>query len=263
MLTLYVDLTAETLVVSANATTALGTVRIHHGDRGGIAIYFLQQTGSEASPYEVVAIPAGYTQINLGVRPAGDLDEDGFLCSVAGAIGVGETWQQVGAGDELHYEAPLFSRATEAIDTAFTAAGQSVKTLAALLDVELADDDYEANTTPVKQAPVTITRDIYRGGEGIPDPSEPPYPAPGAILTRTNGIEYLATITGLVGGTATDLDAIATLTLTPPLLKAVVLAGVLRVFQLKAGTDAADGDLVIRPTDFNNPANAKVWISVL
>jgi len=263
VLTLYVDLTAETLVVSARATTALGPVRLHQGDRGGIALYFLQQTGNEADPYDVVPLPAPYTRIHLGTRPAGDLDEDGFLCSVAGAVGSGETWQQVGAGSDLHYEATLFSRATAPIDAAFTAAGQAAKTLAALLDVELADDAYEANTTPVKQAAVSITRDIYRGDEGLEDDPDPPYPAPGAILTRTNGLEYLAAITGLVGGTATDLDALATATLTPPLLKAVVIAGVLRIYQLQAGTDAADGDLVIRPTDFNNPANAKVWISVL
>lgn len=264
MLTLYVDLTAETLVVSANATTAFGTVRLHQGDRGGIAVWFLQQTGNEATPYEVVPIPDGYTRINLGVRPANDLDESGFLCSVAGGIGVGETWQEVGEDDTLHYEAALFSRATAPINTAFTAAGQAAKTLSALLDIELADDAYEANTTPVKQAAVLITRDIYRGDEGMEDDPNPPYPPVAALLTRTNGIECLLGFTALVGGDPDQLDGIPTVGLTPPLLKALVLDGALRVFLLKAWEEEElDGHNVIEPTDFDPDTNPKLWISVL
>lgn len=75
-------------------------------------------------------------------------------------------------------------------------------------------------------------------------------------------------ITGLDGGAATDLDSIETVGLD---LNYTVLTGVTvgagvsgTTWALKAGTDANDPEGgVVRPEDFNETTNAKVWKVVL
>lgn len=254
-MTLYVDLTAETLVVSDQSTTPLGTVRLHQGDNGDITLVFLEQTGTESAPYDRVEIPAAYSKIHLGVRPKDDLDEDDLLCLASDFV-------ETGSGATLRYVAD-FNRHTEEIAAAFTAGGETATSLACLLDIELSDTDNTVRATPVKQAATTITRDIYRGDEGEPASSAPPYPDADELLTRSTGILFLPTVTGLTGGTATDLDAVATTALTPPRLVAVVVGDALRIFRLSTGTDAEDGDATIRPDDYATTTNEKVWKSVL
>ena len=67
-------------------------------------------------------------------------------------------------------------------------------------------------------------------------------------------------IDGLVGGTETDLDYVRTTGLGVGLMLAVYADGQMRVYQLIAGTDATDEPSVIRPVDFDDPDNAKVWV---
>lgn len=162
----FVDLTNERLVVSAQSSTALGAVRAHQNDNGPVSVVLLVATGAENAPYTVVSLPAPYTKINLGLRPADDLDNPGLLCSATG-------FTVSGSGDTLHYTA-AFNRNTVEIGDAFTAAGAKAKTLSALLDIELTNDDATVRNTPVHQAEATITRDIFRGDEGDPVSGYPP-----------------------------------------------------------------------------------------
>jgi hypothetical protein len=64
-----------------------------------------------------------------------------------------------------------------------------------------------------------------------------------------------STITSL-----SDLAAIATVGLTPPIIRCWILASgmTFQVWQLKSGSDAT-GPGVQRPNDFNLSTNAKVW----
>lgn len=111
----------------------------------------------------------------------------------------------------------------------------------------------------VLPVPFTLYHDVLGGSEGTPtnagDPDE--------YLLKASGIEWLPTVTSKIGGTAADLDAVPTTTVTVG--KLVMFAdaddsNILRVYELKAGTDAESSPTVIRPDDYNASTNAKVWM---
>jgi len=66
-------------------------------------------------------------------------------------------------------------------------------------------------------------------------------------------------ITGLTGGGATNLDGIATTGLATGAMLAVYDGSETRIYRLTAGTDAESSPTIIRPDDFTDPGNAKVW----
>jgi len=70
-------------------------------------------------------------------------------------------------------------------------------------------------------------------------------------------------ITGLTGGTATDLDGIPTVGLAEGTMVAVFDGTETRIYRLTTGTNAESSPGVIRPDDFADPGNAKVWIASL
>ena len=66
-------------------------------------------------------------------------------------------------------------------------------------------------------------------------------------------------ITGLTGGGATKLDGIPTTGLAVGTVLIIYDGSETRIYRLTAGTDAESSPTIIRPDDFANPANAKVW----
>lgn len=85
-------------------------------------------------------------------------------------------------------------------------------------------------------------------------------------------------ITGRIGGAATDLDAIKTVSasgwvgdiyvtggqINLPMLVIIYIAGSgAELWQLAAGNDAEDGVFVVRPDDYAAGTNEKVWKRVL
>ncbi len=71
------------------------------------------------------------------------------------------------------------------------------------------------------------------------------------------------TITALTGGTSVCLDAIATASgTTYPTSICVFLPAISppAIYQLVAGTNAANSPFVIRPQDYATTTNEKVWI---
>ena len=70
-------------------------------------------------------------------------------------------------------------------------------------------------------------------------------------------------LTGLTGGTATDLDGVATASLAVGLIRMTLVSGELGFYELQAGTDAESSPDVIRPDDYAASANEKIWKRVL
>lgn len=70
-------------------------------------------------------------------------------------------------------------------------------------------------------------------------------------------------ITGLTGGTATDLDGIPTTGLAEGTMVAVFDGTETRLYRLTSGTNPESSPGVIRPDDFADPGNTKVWIASL
>lgn len=72
-------------------------------------------------------------------------------------------------------------------------------------------------------------------------------------------VQNRSTITALTGGTATDLDGIATTTLPVGTMVAVTVSNALYNYQLIASTAAESSPNYIRPDDYG-ASNQKVWI---
>jgi hypothetical protein len=69
-------------------------------------------------------------------------------------------------------------------------------------------------------------------------------------------------ITGLTGGTATDLDSLNTVsgTYAVGIVVFVVIGGVPAIYQLTNGTDTENDPFVIRPNDYDSQTGTKrVW----
>jgi hypothetical protein len=113
----------------------------------------------------------------------------------------------------------------------------------------------EPGQLPVKvlNIPVTIRRDVI-------DVASVVSPTP---TSDVGNVFFLGSVTGYTGGGSTNLDGVATTTLgVPRLVQFVHTTDGLRSFMLRAGTDAEDVDLIIRPDDYNGASNAKVYQSV-
>lgn len=86
-----------------------------------------------------------------------------------------------------------------------------------------------------------------------------------------NYVLNLGSITGLTGGTASDLDGYATSGVSVGLTAFITptIGGIVRPLHMRliAGTTAENADpdagsLVVRPDDYNASTNAKVWVEV-
>lgn len=87
------------------------------------------------------------------------------------------------------------------------------------------------------------------------------------VASGTN-IQYLDSITGVLGGTATDLDSVATETIGTPyivMINATITAGgniPTKFWKLRPGSDVENLNAsppIARPNDFDPATNAKVW----
>lgn len=69
-------------------------------------------------------------------------------------------------------------------------------------------------------------------------------------------------ITGLIGGGSSNLDGIVTATgnYAVGICIFLVISGVPAIYQLIEGSNAESSPSVIRPNDFDELTNAKVWI---
>ncbi len=78
----------------------------------------------------------------------------------------------------------------------------------------------------------------------------------GASVSDMVGVR--SSISGLTGGTSTDLDGIATANLSTNQVL-VEVSGIAYQYRLDAGTDAQSVPVVIRPTDYAASTNENVW----
>ena len=68
-------------------------------------------------------------------------------------------------------------------------------------------------------------------------------------------------ITGLTGGTATDLDSITTASdatrINTTIL--IIVSNNPQIWRLRSGTDSEDGTYIVRPDDYAGSTNEKIW----
>ncbi len=167
------------------------------GDRFLLRLWFLEPSATIGQPPAVQSVPAGSTLKFAGKASPGD----------PSLLFLAPSFTEVGAGDDLHYEATLDLNTVE-LENAF----QAANTITATCDVEVRD---AGNTERITfQFTVTVHEQIYRGDESDPVPASPPYPAAGDLYTKAEvdallaglGVRGLGAVTATLGGGPTDLD---------------------------------------------------------
>ena len=123
------------------------------------------------------------------------------------------------------------------------------------LTLEVEHTDTSGRPRTLLSVPIVVRN------EGASQTSGIPTPLTGYYTTTQSDALFVSnayTVTGLTGGGATNLDGIATTSLTTK-MAALKIAGALAFYRLEAGTDAESSPTVIRPDDYNGATNAKVW----
>lgn len=241
---LVIDLESQTLVQVAGSRSALQTVNFKRGDSARIEVQFV--VGTTVQELSGTTITGSF-----GLKEVGKYDT--ATCIVGPA-----SWTKEGTGTSTKY---VF---TPSFNTA------ALNTLLAHGDAD--DTNDEVNVTlmgeiswtidgavySTQQFSAVVANDILKGSEG------PAIDVPAEQLSwlAANGIVYDPAITGLTGGTATDLDGIVTVGVTVGRVQLVSLSQVLYLYELKAATTAESDPDIIRPDDYNASTNAKVWALV-
>lgn len=88
------------------------------------------------------------------------------------------------------------------------------------------------------------------------------------LESRVNDIEGIISVfqvsyTQLTGGDSDSLDSIPTESLAVNSVAAVLANGALTFWVLQAGTTAEDGVDVVRPDDYEDVNNEKIWVPAL
>lgn len=247
------------LVKTPGLDTPLESLEVKAGD--GLEVVLQYGTSPDSSvPSSVITAPSwtaeslpGGATMTLGIKEEGDYSDGDLLASVS-------SWTHDAGADT--YTAELDLNTTEintllqrddADDTDDVAAIENAQ-----LELTFTESGGGKPRSSINDVTVTIKHDILLGGEGTPtnagDPDE--------YLLKTEGIEFLSTVTSQIGGTSADLDNVVTTTRTAGDMVAFVDADTsdaLRVYKLESGTDAESAPDIIRPDDYAASTNEKVW----
>lgn len=255
---LYFDLRLRHFVETPGLDTYLTDLTFKAGDGEQIVLQFGRSPSSNG-PASVVQAPVWTAEslsatgsLKIGIKAAGDYSDGDLLAGTATFTHDG-TLHTYTCDLDLNTTAinTLLSR-VDADDTNDTASITD-----ALFELTFKTASGEADRSSIGDITTTIKHDVLSGTEGTPTNAGDP--SAYALITATT--QYLPSLTGMTGGTATDLDSIATVsTAVGGLYKLVDAAtGYARTYELVAGTDAESAPSVIRPDDYAATTNEKVY----
>jgi hypothetical protein len=236
---LYIDTVSQSFVTDPAFRAPVDSATFKRGDAAQVNIQF--SNGST-----VLSAVSG-RDLKFGIKASGDYDGDYIVFT--------EDYTINGNDYVLN---PSFN--TEALNLLLghdPLSGNVIPDVAAvdaMLEVSWSDDSgtswYSTNTITA-----TINNDVNKGSEGTP------IELPDALdWLQANGIVYETAITSLTGGTSTYLDALVTTGIPVGSLYAVKGSGNnLSIYRMADSTSTTSVPLRIRPLDYNNPDNKKVW----
>jgi len=256
---LFFDLRIDRLVAAPGQDSVITGLAGKAGDGATPVQLIFGRSSDPTSTTSIVEAPTwtpenlpGGTVIRIGIKEEGEYSDGTLLAS-------NSTWTH-NAGTYT-YTGSLDLNTNE-IDTALgrddANAGNDVASLACSFELTYQPSGSGGWRSSVEPVEFTIYHDILVGDEATPtnagDPTQ--------YLLKASGIEWLPTVTSQTGGTAADLDAIATVAVTvgkAVMFKDADTSNLIRLYQLIASTDAESAPTTIRPDDYNASTNAKVW----
>ena len=255
---LFYDLRLGYLVQAPGQDSPLAILQGKAGDGEEVILQFGRSSDPTGSAAIVTAATwtaenlTGGTVITVGLKQEGKYSDGTILATTS-------TWTHDAIGKT--YTGSLNLNTTE-INTAMERldgnASDDIASLACGFEVTFqigGSGPWRSSVLPVD---FTLYHDIIGGSEGAPTNAADPT----QYLLKAAGIEYLPTTTSKTGGTAADLDNIATATVTVGKVVAfrdLDSASIFRIYELASGTDAESSPDVIRPDDYNAVTNQKVW----
>lgn len=240
---LYIDVESQKLVEVAGTRIPLSSVAFKRGDSARVEIQFV--SGTTVQELSGTTITGSF-----------GLKEDGKYDTATCVVGPA-SWTKEGSGTSTKYVfEPNFN--TTALNT-LLAHGDAddtndVASVTLMGEISWTIDGAVYST---QEFDAIVANDVLKGGEASPIALEDEAQA----WLADNGIVYDPDITGLTGGTATDLDSIATVGLDVGRLQAVVTtAEGLLIYELQASTVSEVSPIRIRPDDYAASTNEKVWV---
>ncbi|MCX6907043.1 MAG: hypothetical protein NTY01_03255 [Verrucomicrobia bacterium] len=239
-LKLFIDIQNRRLVTSFDSDTAATLRPWFQGDDVALEIYpLLPSDDVSQGPFvfaELASVTIRAALCGGTGKPTGSVDGPD-------AIAYQETFAPV-----PHGFAGTLSLATEEIAEHIGANPSATTTL------EIEATDAQGLKTTLLQAPLTLNAEVIEVGTLAPA-LQPQY------FTKTESdARYVwnrADITALTGGGSGKLDGIVTAALVLNILIQTAADG--RLYTLRAGTDAENSPVIIRPDDYNADTNARVW----
>ena len=255
---LFFDLRLGYLVQAPGQDSPLTTLQGKAGDGEEVILQFGRSSDPTGSVSVVSASTwtaenlAGGTVITVGLKQEGKYSDGTMLATTS-------TWTNDGTAKtytgSLNLNTTAINTLLERLDSN---AADDIASLTCGFEVTFqvgGSGPWRSSILPVE---FTLYHDLIGGSEGTPvnaaDPTQ--------YLLKAAGIEYLATTTSKTGGTAADLDSIATVGVTVGKMVAfrdLDSASIFRIYELSSGTDAEDSPNIIRPDDYASSSNEKVW----
>jgi hypothetical protein len=202
---LYVDFETLQLIEGPGFRNPVTALRFKRGDSARLEVSFLEGGSTPAS----IGNP-GTLEIHLGIKPRSRYDI-GYLVHSADW-----TMPAPDAESPVYQCSPSFN--TVELDSALGVGSSTGTELSEItLMGEITWREGSGEPTSTRTFLVVVENDVNRGTEGVPTSAEPPYPAPGSIVLRSDegyDVTLRNTLKTFNANTATidDLtDALATL----------------------------------------------------
>lgn len=253
---LYFDRRLRRFVTVPGLDAPLETLTFKAGDVEEVIVQF-GQSPDRSAPQSVVTAPSWTAEnlgagalIDIGIKASGEYSDGDLLAGTSTYVhdAVAQTYTF-----DLSLNTTAINDLLERIDADDTNdVAEIADALFELTYKYSAGGDYQSSIDDVV---TTIKHDILSGSEGTPVNAA----SPDEYSLIANTIQHFPQLTGLTGGTSTDLDSIVTVSRDVGEVVDLVAGAVFYVYELQAGTTAESSPNTIRPDDYATSTNEKIW----
>lgn len=253
---LYFDRRLRRFVNVPGLDAPLETLTFKAGDVEEVIVQF-GQSPDRSAPQSVVTAPSWTAEnlgagalIDIGIKASGEYSDGDLLAGTSTYVhdAVAQTYTF-----DLSLNTTAINDLLERIDADDTNdVAEIADALFELTYKYSAGADYQSSIDDIV---TTIKHDVLSGSEGTPVNAA----SPDEYSLIANTIQHFPQLTGLTGGTSTDLDSVVTVSRDVGELVDLTVGGVLRVYELQAGTTAESSPNTIRPDDYASSTNEKIW----
>lgn len=202
---LHVDLETLQLIQGPGQRSAVSSLRFKRGDAAKLKLVFLE---NGITP--VTIGDSGTLEIQIGIKPRNQFDRSYLVHSA--------DWLMPSEGDDTPaYECALGFNTLQ-LNSALNIGSATAEELPEVtLMGEITWRDGAGEPTSTRTFLVVVENDVNRGDEGVPTDADPPYPAPGSIVLKSDEgftVTLRDTLKSFDANTATIdqfMDAFATL----------------------------------------------------